>query len=81
MAGSILFIQRLQISRIGRAWAAMRDDELAAKAIGINTRNMKLLAFALMLTDQGKPFNAAEDNHSRLGVKHNLLGNVFLTNS
>ena len=46
-------IQRLQISRIGRAWAAMRDDELAAKAIGINTRNMKLLAFALGATFGG----------------------------
>ena len=53
VAGSILFIQRLQISRIGRAWAAMRDDELAAKAIGINTRNMKLLAFALGATFGG----------------------------
>lgn len=38
---------RLQTSRIGRAWTAIRDDELAAKAMGINTRNMKLLAFAL----------------------------------
>ena len=53
VAASILFIQRLQISRIGRAWAAMRDDELAAKAIGINTRNMKLLAFALGATFGG----------------------------
>lgn len=53
VAGSILFIRRLQISRIGRAWAAMRDDELAAKAIGINTRNMKLLAFALGATFGG----------------------------
>ena len=38
---------RLQHSRIGRAWTAIRDDEIAAKAMGINTRNMKLLAFAL----------------------------------
>ena len=53
VAGSILFIQRLQISRVGRAWAAMRDDELAAKAIGINTRNMKLLAFSLGATFGG----------------------------
>ena len=53
VAGSILFVQRLQISRIGRAWAAMRDDELAAKAIGINTRNMKLLAFSLGATFGG----------------------------
>ncbi|MBL8443017.1 MAG: ABC transporter ATP-binding protein [Zoogloeaceae bacterium] len=53
VAGSILLIQRLQISRIGRAWAAMRDDELAAKAIGINIRNMKLLAFSLGATFGG----------------------------
>ncbi len=53
VAGSIVFIQRLQISRIGRAWAAMRDDELAAKAIGINVRNMKLLAFSLGATFGG----------------------------
>ncbi len=53
VAGSIVFIQRLQVSRIGRAWAAMRDDELAAKAIGINTRNLKLLAFSLGATFGG----------------------------
>lgn len=53
VAGSILFIRRLQISRVGRAWAAMREDELAAKAIGINTRNLKLLAFALGATFGG----------------------------
>jgi branched-chain amino acid transport system permease protein len=37
----------LQNSRIGRAWVAIREDEIAAKAMGINTRNMKLLAFAI----------------------------------
>ncbi len=37
----------LQDSRIGRAWVAIRVDEIAAKAMGINTRNMKLLAFAI----------------------------------
>ena len=36
----------LQDSRIGRAWIAIREDEIAAKAMGINTR-MKLLAFAI----------------------------------
>ena len=36
---SIILVQRLQVSRVGRAWAAIRDDELAAKAIGINTRS------------------------------------------
>jgi branched-chain amino acid transport system permease protein len=43
----ILINYRLQHSRIGRAWQAIREDEIAAKAIGINTRNMKLLAFAM----------------------------------
>jgi branched-chain amino acid transport system permease protein len=38
---------RLQDSRIGRAWEAIREDEIAAKSMGINTRNIKLLAFAM----------------------------------
>jgi branched-chain amino acid transport system permease protein len=38
---------RLQNSRIGRAWEAIREDELAARAMGINTTHMKLLAFAM----------------------------------
>jgi branched-chain amino acid transport system permease protein len=38
---------RLQDSRLGRAWVAIREDEIAAKSMGINTRNMKLLAFAM----------------------------------
>ena len=43
----ILVCVRLQNSRIGRAWEAIREDEIAAKAMGINTRNMKLLAFGM----------------------------------
>jgi len=44
----IVFIcLRLQNSRIGRAFVAIREDEIAAKAMGINTRNIKLLAFAM----------------------------------
>ena len=38
---------RLERSRIGRAWVAIREDEIAAEAMGIETRNMKLLAFAI----------------------------------
>jgi branched-chain amino acid transport system permease protein len=44
---TIMVSHRLQLSRIGRAWMAIREDEIAAKAMGINTRNMKLLAFAM----------------------------------
>ena len=43
----VLVTGRLQDSRIGRAWVAIREDEVAAKACGINTRNVKLLAFAM----------------------------------
>jgi branched-chain amino acid transport system permease protein len=44
---------RLADSRIGRAWMAIREDEIAAKAMGINTRNMKLLAFGMGATFGG----------------------------
>jgi branched-chain amino acid transport system permease protein len=44
---------RLQYSRIGRAWAAIREDEVAAEAMGIHTRNVKLLAFAMGATFGG----------------------------
>ncbi|TMH36112.1 MAG: ABC transporter ATP-binding protein [Betaproteobacteria bacterium] len=45
--GVIVVNIRLQNSRLGRAWEAIREDEVAAKAMGINTRNVKLLAFAM----------------------------------
>jgi len=44
---TIFITSRLQHSRLGRAWVAIREDEIAAKAMGINTRNVKLLAFAM----------------------------------
>ncbi len=50
---SILISHRLETSRIGRAWMAIREDEIAAKAMGINTRNMKLLAFGMGATFGG----------------------------
>jgi branched-chain amino acid transport system permease protein len=44
----VIFVSsRLQDSRIGRAWMAIREDEVAAEAMGINTRNIKLLAFVM----------------------------------
>ena len=45
--GVIVVNLRLQNSRLGRAWEAIREDEIAARAMGINTRNVKLLAFAM----------------------------------
>jgi branched-chain amino acid transport system permease protein len=50
---SVVICYRLERSRIGRAWMAIREDEIAAKAMGINTRNMKLLAFGMGATFGG----------------------------
>jgi branched-chain amino acid transport system permease protein len=50
----VIFVSlRLQNSRIGRAWMAIREDEVAASSMGINTRNIKLLAFAMGATFGG----------------------------
>jgi branched-chain amino acid transport system permease protein len=43
----MIICHRLQDSRIGRAWMAIRDDETAAQAMGINSSNLKLLAFGM----------------------------------
>jgi branched-chain amino acid transport system permease protein len=50
---SIFITLRLEDSRIGRAWIAIREDEMAASSMGINTRNIKLLAFAMGATFGG----------------------------
>jgi branched-chain amino acid transport system permease protein len=53
VVASVVVCHRLERSRIGRAWMAIREDEIAAKAMGINTRNMKLLAFGMGATFGG----------------------------
>lgn len=50
---STLIIGRLRNSRLGRAWTAIREDELAASAMGINLVRTKLLAFAMGATFSG----------------------------
>jgi ABC-type branched-subunit amino acid transport system permease subunit len=59
---AMILLYRLQDSRIGRAWNAIREDELAAAANGINTVTTKLLAFALGATTAGLAgaFNASK---------------------
>jgi len=47
---AIVVCNRMQDSRIGRAWMAVREDEIAAKAMGLNTRNLKLAAFGTSAT-------------------------------
>ena len=44
----LIFISaRLKHSRVGRAWLAIREDEIAAEAMGVNRTRLKLLAFAI----------------------------------
>jgi ABC-type branched-subunit amino acid transport system permease subunit len=59
---AMMLIYRLHDSRIGRAWMAIREDELAAAANGINTVVTKLLAFAIGATTSGFAgvFNASK---------------------
>jgi len=44
---SVVLTSRLRLSRIGRAWAAMREDEVAAASMGVNLVTTKLFAFSL----------------------------------
>ena len=50
---TIFVVRRLQDSRIGRAWMALREDEVACQAMGINKTRTKLSAFALGATWAG----------------------------
>ncbi|UQX87142.1 hypothetical protein M6D93_12620 [Jatrophihabitans telluris] len=49
----VVLFNRLEASRLGRAWAAIREDEIAAQATGINTTRVKLLAFAIGASTSG----------------------------
>jgi branched-chain amino acid transport system permease protein len=51
--GAIFFSYRLEGSRTGRAWAAIREDEDAAQTMGINKTTTKLLAFAMGASTAG----------------------------
>ena len=50
---TVFVVNRLQHSRIGRAWFALREDEIACQAMGIDTTRTKLTAFALGATWAG----------------------------
>jgi len=53
IAIALVLLYRVQDSRIGRAWVALREDELAAASMGINTVTTKLLAFAIGASTAG----------------------------
>lgn len=50
---TMLVVGRLRNSRIGRAWIALREDEIACQAMGIDKTRTKLMAFALGATWAG----------------------------
>lgn len=81
----MLFVYRLQSSRLGRAWMAVREDELAAASSGVNTVTTKLLAFALGASTAGFAgvFNAAKlgivsPDQFGFGVSFTVLAMVVL---
>ena len=47
LAGVVIFLRNLERSRLGRAWVALREDELAASCMGLNPARLKLSAIAL----------------------------------
>jgi ABC-type branched-subunit amino acid transport system permease subunit len=82
---TMALIYRIQESRMGRAWAAIREDELAASANGVNTVTAKLFAFALgaSLAGFAGVFSAAKltlvsPNLFRFDVSFTVLAMVVL---
>ena len=47
LAAVMVLLRNLELSRLGRAWVALREDELAANCMGLNPAKLKLAAFAL----------------------------------
>lgn len=47
VAITVFVLKRLEVSPLGRAWVAIREDELAASAMGVNLLRAKLLAFGI----------------------------------
>jgi branched-chain amino acid transport system permease protein len=85
IAISMILIYRLQDSRLGRSWMAIREDELAASANGINTVTTKLLAFALGASTAGlagvftgSKLTLVSPNLFRFDVSFTILAMVVL---
>lgn len=47
LSAAAIVVSRLSVSRFGRAWVAIKEDEVAAACMGINTGRLKILAFCL----------------------------------
>ncbi len=66
IAAIVFVVSRVAQSRIGRGWVAIREDETAAEAMGINTYRLKLLAFSggALLAGLGGTIKAHSDTSS-----------------
>ena len=53
IVGVLIAFSKLEDSRVGRAWVAIREDEVAAEACGINTLKYKVMAFAIGASTAG----------------------------
>src|SRR6059058_25302 len=65
---SVVLVRNLHRSRLGRAWMAVREDEVAAAAMGVNTVAVKLLAFSI-----GAAFSGFAGRSTRLSCRSYLL--------
>jgi branched-chain amino acid transport system permease protein len=82
---SLLMIRRLYNSRLGRTWAAIREDEIAAASMGVNLVKTKLWAFALGASFAGfagsiwgAAFQIVEPNQFEFQVSITILAMVIL---
>lgn len=76
---TVLVVHRINQSRLGRAWRAMREDELAAEVMGMPTRYLKLLAFAIgaaIAALAGTVFAAWQGNV--VPIRYNVLALINL---
>ena len=65
MAGVVALLRNLERSKLGRAWMAVREDELAATCMGMNAAGVKLSSFAIgsaLAGLAGALFAASYDN-------------------
>jgi len=82
---SLFIIRRLYNSRLGRTWAAMREDEIAASSMGVNLVTTKLWAFALGASFAGfagsvfsSAFQFVEPSQFEFSVSVTVLAMVIL---
>src|SRR3989442_1375844 len=70
---SMAFVYRLERIRVGRAFIAIREDELAADAMGVNPTRYKVLAFALSAVLAGVAGAVSPHSYNKVQARHWVL--------